>query len=344
MSDTPIIAMAPLGMHWQTLDPFLFCAYHNDAYPEGNAEMGVSGSKLSGRAIGSDFSAKDGWSMYHGDVVPGFPRHPHRGFETITLARRGYIDHSDSLGATARFGEGDVQWMTAGSGIVHAEMFPLVRQDAGNHTELFQIWLNLPAASKMVAPHFSMLWSEHMPRVAPRGSIGTEVVIVAGALDDVSPPAPPPDSWASNAQARIVIWTIDLAHGANWTLPAASSDVNRVLYLFNGDAVTVAGQSISAGHAMQLAPDAPVALHNDGGHAQMLLLQGRPIGEPVAQHGPFVMNTQQQIREAMADYQRTGFGGWPWSNDGPVHPRDAACFARYPDGSTAIPPVGEAAQ
>lgn len=344
MANGPIIATAPLGMHWQTLDPFLFCAYHNDAYPEGNENMGLAPAQLSGRASGSDFSAKDGWSMYHGSEIPGFPRHPHRGFETITLARRGYIDHSDSLGATARFGEGDVQWMTAGQGIVHAEMFPLVHKDAGNPTELFQIWLNLPSTSKMVAPHFSMLWSEQMPHVAPLDAVGTKVVLIAGQLEEAKPPAPPPNSWASNPHAEITICTVDIATGGRWQLPAAKAHLNRVLYLFSGDAVVVAGQVVHSGHAIQLAPDADVSLQNDGGPAQLLLMQGRPIGEPVAQHGPFVMNSQQEIRQAMMDYQACGFGGWPWPDDGPVHPREAGRFARYPDGTVITPEVSEAAE
>src|SRR3970282_2371391 len=99
-----------------------------------------------------------GW-LHPGELVRGFPRHPPRGFETVTLARHGFIDHSDSLGATARFGQGDVQWMTAGRGIVHAEMFPLREREAPNPTELFQIWLNLPRTDKMVEPYFTMLWS-----------------------------------------------------------------------------------------------------------------------------------------------------------------------------------------
>ena len=162
MSDNRLIDIAPLGARWQTLDPFLFCAYHKDAYPPGNEDMGPVDS-LAGRAIGQDFSGQDGWSMYHGERVPGFPQHPHRGFETVTVARQGFIDHSDSLGASARFGEGDLQWMTAGRGIVHSEMFPLLQQEADNPTELFQIWLNLPARSKMVDPYFSMFWRHHIP-------------------------------------------------------------------------------------------------------------------------------------------------------------------------------------
>ena len=118
-----------------------------------------------GPHIGQDFDSIDGWNMYHGKNVPGFPQHPHRGFETITYVRTGFCDHSDSMGATARFGRGDTQWMTAGKGIVHCEMFPLLKRDEPNPLELFQIWLNLPAEDKMVDPYFTMLWSHDTPTV-----------------------------------------------------------------------------------------------------------------------------------------------------------------------------------
>src|SRR6476619_2733419 len=99
----------PLGFQWRTIDPFLFCVHHDDAYPASNGSFGPAAS-LAGREIGSDFTLKDGWRMYHGSRVPGFPEHPHRGFETVTVVRRGLVDHSDSLGAAARYGHGDVQW------------------------------------------------------------------------------------------------------------------------------------------------------------------------------------------------------------------------------------------
>ena len=102
--------------------------HHVDLYPQGNERLGPA-APLDGRDMGQDFAGKDGWRMYHGHAVPGFPQHPHRGFETVTFVREGYIDHSDSLGATARFGRGDVQWLTAGAGIVHSEMFPLLQAD-----------------------------------------------------------------------------------------------------------------------------------------------------------------------------------------------------------------------
>ncbi|HAP75488.1 MAG TPA: pirin, partial [Acidimicrobiaceae bacterium] len=108
-----IAQRVPLGFQWPTADPFLFCVHHLDLYPEGDGRFAPAAS-LAGRNIGNDFEPKDGWRMYHGSTVPGFPEHPHRGFETVTFARKGFIDHSDSMGAAARFGRGDVQWMTAG--------------------------------------------------------------------------------------------------------------------------------------------------------------------------------------------------------------------------------------
>ena len=338
-STTPILAINPLGFPWETEDPFLFCAYHDDAYPRGNGKMGPAVS-LAGRDIGQDFSRKDGWSMYHGDTVPGFPAHPHRGFETVTIVRRGLIDHSDSLGAIARFGGGDVQWVTAGRGIVHAEMFPLLKADQDNPLELFQIWLNLPRAAKMSAPYFTMLWNEQIPHRVLADAAGrtTEVAVVAGRFDGVDALAPPPDSWAARPDAGVAIWTVRMEAGATWTLPAASvGGTRRTLYFFKGEAATIGGQNLQGRSAVTLRADADLALAAGATVCEFLLLQGRPIGEPVAQYGPFVMNTQQEIAQAMQDYRRTQFGGWQFDDAAPVHGSEPRRFARYPDGREEAP-------
>jgi redox-sensitive bicupin YhaK (pirin superfamily) len=272
--------------------------------------------------------------MYHGDVVPGFPQHPHRGFETVTIVRRGFVDHSDSLGATARFGQGDAQWLTAGRGILHAEMFPLLDAAAPNPLELFQIWLNLPKADKFVEPHFSMLWADAIPvhQAFDDDGRSTNVTIVAGRLGDVAPPPPPPHSWAARAESDVAIWMIRMASGARFTLPPARAQTNRTLYFFRGSSLAVAGRTIQNGNAVILRADAEVVLCNGSEASELLLLQGRPIGEPVVQYGPFVMNSRIEIEQAIADYRLTSFGGWPWPSQAPVHARDAGRFAKHADG------------
>ncbi len=333
-SDSIVRGTKPLGFPWFTQDPFLFCVHHDDAYPAGNDQLGPAAS-LAGRNIGMDFEGIDGWRMYHGDIVPGFPRHPHRGFETITIARRGFIDHSDSLGATARFGHGDVQWMTAGKGIVHSEMFPLVDREQPNPCELFQIWLNLPRADKMVDPYFTMLWSHTIPELSfPSEAGSTTVRAIAGNLGDATMPAPPPNSWAARAEADIAVWTINMTANASWTLPAAQPGSNRTIYFFRGASVSIAGQELTDHRGVLVRADADCALVNGDAEAELLVLQGKPIGEPVAHYGPFVMNSGAEIQQAMIDYQRTQFGGWPWKRDDPVHERDKGRFAVHADGRT----------
>lgn len=333
MNDDPILFTRPLGFPWQCTDPFLFCAYHNDFYPPGNERLGPD-APLDGRNLGQDFEGIDGWRMYHGTVVPGFPRHPHRGFETVTIMRRGFTDHTDSLGAAARFGPGDVQWITAGKGIVHAEMFPLLDPNNPNPVELFQIWLNLPRRDKMADPHFTMFWNSSVPRIEHVDGRGrkTEAAIVAGRFGEANPPTPPPRSWAADPANDVAIWTIRMAPDATWTLPPASLGTSRTLYFFLGSSLTVGERPLTVNTAIGLRAEGEVVLTNGPAESEMLLLQGRPIGEPVAQYGPFVMNTRDELQQAFYDYQRTEFGGWPWPSDDHVLPADAGRHARYIDG------------
>lgn len=329
----PILQRVPLGRQWGTADPFLFCVHHLDHYPAANDHMGPAAS-LEARDLGMDFSGADGWSMYHGSIVPGFPQHPHRGFETVTFVRQGLIDHSDSLGATARFGRGDVQWLTAGAGIVHCEMFPLLDRSGPNTTELFQIWLNLPSEDKMVDPSFTMQWGEDIPRLALRDDEGHrgELTVIAGAIDGIHPLAAPPDSYASRADSDLAIWHLVLEPLAQWVVPpAAKDDTARTLYVFEGS-IAVAGQPVAGSMGAVVRSDEPVTVTAGPGGAEVLVLQGRPIGEPVVQYGPFVMNDRAGVERALIDYQTTGFGGWPWPTDDPVQPRDVGRFAHHADG------------
>lgn len=332
MSKKAIKSIKTIDFHWETSDPFLFCAYHMDYFPEGNDESGPIAS-LQGRNIGMDFDIKDGWRMYHGDKVPGFPVHPHRGFETVTIVQQGLVDHADSMGAAGRYGSGDVQWMTAGKGIQHSEMFPLVNTNKPNTLELFQVWLNLPAINKMVEPHFSMFWAQNIPQKVFTDKSGSQVNvnIIAGELDGQKALSPPPDSWAGNPENYVAIWTIVMTPGASWVLPAAEQGLNRSLYYYRGKSLEIDGEEVLSQYKIELQSDVDVELNNTNEESRMLLLQGRPIKEPVAQYGPFVMNTNNEIQQAMQDYQATEFGGWPWPRHDPVH-ADKGRFAKHADG------------
>jgi quercetin 2,3-dioxygenase len=334
----PIIKIKPLGFQWETADPFLFCVHHEDAFPKGNSLMGPDISHLKGRHMGDDFIIKDGFRMYHGQTVPGFPGHPHRGFETITVVRKGIVDHADSLGAAGRYGNGDVQWMTAGGGVQHSEMFPLISEEKENPMELFQIWLNLPKKNKMVKPYFRMLWKESIPvfKHFDKQNKATKIEVIAGRINEHIAPTPPPDSWASDLQNEVAIWNALMEPGAEWTLPQASKGINRTLYYYEGEGLSISGTNIPKYNAVELHHDQETVIKSGNNETSILILQGRPIGEPVIQYGPFVMNTKEEINQAFEDYHRTKFGGWPWPKYDQVHPRDKSRFARHADGSEEI--------
>ncbi|MEN9290969.1 MAG: hypothetical protein RLZZ357_812 [Bacteroidota bacterium] len=328
----------PLGFQWETLDPFLFCVHHEDYFPKGNAQLGPDPKHFEGRHMGQDFIVKDGFRMYHGSTVPGFPGHPHRGFETITVVRTGLVDHADSMGAAGRYGNGDVQWMTAGKGVQHAEMFPLLNQDKENPLELFQIWLNLPKRSKMVEPHFKMLWAETVPKfsVVANGQTANIEVLV-GQLGTHKAAVTPPNSWAADTNNHVAIYNIQLEPGASFELPASAVGVNRSIYYYEGNGLKLGNQEIAHYHAADVDASQTCLLVNGSEASKVLVLQGRPINEPVVQHGPFVMNSKEEIYQAFQDYQQTQFGGWPWSRYDQVHDSKLGRFAKHADGRVEEP-------
>jgi hypothetical protein len=338
MANEAIIGVKPLEFMWPVTNPFLFCVHHLDLYPAGNEEMGPVAS-LKGRNIGQDFDPKESWRMYHGETIPGFPVHPHRGFETVTIVVDGFIDHSDSYNQAGRYGKGDVQWLTAGAGIQHSEMFPLLNKNKDNKLELFQIWLNLPKGKKFATPYFKMLWAEDIPlyKIKDENGKSVEVNVIAGKLNSITPISPAPDSWAANPENEVAIWTIRMDAGAQWTLPSASDQVNRVLYLHQGLSIRISGTDIFTNQSVELKVDRELKVVNGESESFLLLLQGKPINEPVVQYGPFVMNTESEIRQAMNDFHQTEFGGWPWPRRDQVYPRSKGRFALYSDGSEETP-------
>lgn len=248
----------------------------------------------------------------------------------------GIVDHADSVGNGGRYGMGDLQWMTAGEGIVHSEMFPLVKTDAPNPTRFFQIWLNLPAKNKMVAPSFAMFWANEVPKYKTEDGLAS-ATIWAGHYYGVTKETqnnPPPDSWASDPENDVALVHMTIQPGGKLTLPEAhEKTVNRSLFYIEGAAGTlVDGKSIGAKQNVILDPTKEVVLENPvsaSDNAEFLWMQGKPIAEPVAQYGPFVMNTDSEIQQAISDYRRTEFGGWPWPRNDMVFPADKGRFALF---------------
>lgn len=332
-----IIEIHQMGNTWVTYNPFLFTAHHRDIFPSGNENLGPD-VDLSNRTLGNDFQNIDNWNMYHGSQIPGFPHHPHRGFETVTIVEEGYADHFDSLGATGRFGNGDVQWMTAGKGVQHSEMFPLLNRQSENPLELFQIWLNLPKKNKMVHPEYKMLWNEKIPFVKTFDKLGklSTVKIISGHYNNTQGIPSTANSWASEAKNHVQIWNITIEKDGEWTIPSSPNSVNKAIYFYAGSSIEIDGQTISVKHSIKIDPTQEIKVKAHA-NTKLLLLEGEPIHEPVAQHGPFVMNTQEEILSAFAEYRQTQFGGWPWDNMEKVHPRDQGRFAQFPDGTLEKP-------
>ena len=317
---------------WPTRDPFLFCVYHQDQYPKGTAELGPNPVFLEGRPIGQDFNPALPWRMYHGQTIPGFPYHPHCGFETVTIVKTGFCDHADSLGAAGRFGQGDVQWMTAGSGVQHSEMFPLLNQEAENLLELFQIWLNLPAKSKQAPPHFKMLWHEKIPKIE---SNGTLIRLISGSNGAADALDAPPNSWANDPDHGVRIWDIVMEAGAKWGFEAGNHPQGSV-FLYDGAKALVNGKELTNSQGIHFECGKALTIKAET-EVRILLLQAKPIGEPVVQQGPFVTNTPEEMRKAFENYRLTQFGGWPWRHADPVHESTEGRFALYPDGHKETP-------
>lgn len=327
----PVKRHFPLGFQWETQDPFIFCVHHEDDFPNGNEEMGPDSSFFQGRHLGDDFIIKDGFRMYHGKKVPGFPGHPHRGFETITVVRKGLVDHADSLGAAGRYGNGDVQWMTAGKGVQHSEMFPLVKADEPNPLELFQVWLNLPKINKMVDPHFKMLWREEIPNIK-LDSNKVLVELIAGTWNEKTAASPPPNSWAADPENEVLVVNIKMEPNSSLILPKGNMLTNRSMFFYEGDQLTINDKSYGSYSGFFMNPSVDTTIYSGNTAVSIFILQGKPINEQVMQYGPFVMNSKEEIKQAFDDYHQTQFGGWPWPRYDQVHERSKNRFALHADG------------
>jgi len=213
-------------------------------------------------------------------------------------------------------------------------MFPLLKTEEENELLLFQIWLNLPAKDKMVDAHYKMLWNEDIPTLNLEN--GISIKLIAGAYDDQKALAPTPNSWAANTENDVAIWIVTIDANSEWKVPTTISTINRSVYFFEGDEIQVEGYEIPTLHGMHVSPEKELKIQNGNKQAKLLLIQGKPIGEPVAQQGPFVMNTYEEINEAIMEYRKTEFGGWPWGKHDPTNEQGKGRFALHTDGREEI--------
>lgn len=246
------------------LDPFLFLNHHGpQVYPPNNRGL-------------------------------PFGPHPHRGFETVTFILEGQLSHLDSGGHESVIDAGGVQWMTAGSGLVHAELSPAAFKRSGGPLEILQLWVNLPRRLKMAAPRYVGLQAGDIPKIQRDGAT---IELVSGAIDGVAGPI--------ESLTGVEMSVVRLAAGAALSLPIPAGRA-VFLYVVRGG-VTIGDRSAEAFNLVQLTDGEGLDLVSAGG-AVLLLGHADPIGEPIVSHGPFVMTTREEIIQAITDYQAGKFG------------------------------------
>ena len=231
----------------------------------------------------------------------GVGAHPHRGFETVTIVYDGEVEHRDSTGAGGVIGAGDVQWMTAGGGIIHEEFHSDAYSRRGGPFEMVQLWVNLPARDKMTPARYQSITADTIPSVPLAGGAG-QARIIAGSLEGNTGPA--------QTHTPMNVWDVRLSAGAEAALPQPAGWTT--LLLVQAGSVRVNGHAVSEGRLVTLTREGSgLTLEALDGDARVLLLAGEPIDEPVVGHGPFVMNSRDEIRQAIADFNSGRFGNMP---------------------------------
>lgn len=207
-----------------------------------------------------------------------------------------------------------MQLMSAGSGVLHGEMFPLLDEEKENPLQLFQIWINLPAASKMSEPNYKMLWSKNIPIVCDAQAAGKiEIKVILGEYYGTKSDKFLENSWAANPENHVGMALVNMEPPTEFQLNAISPTLSRFVFIYEGyETLSIEENKINKGYIADLNGNENIVIKNNDKNAKILILEGEPINQPVVAQGPFVMNTEQEIKDAFQEFRKTQFGGWPW--------------------------------
>jgi len=328
---------ALLNIHWSVEDPFTFVSHHLDTYPKGNAQMAPPLELIRGRNLGRDYQQRFGFRMYHGRVVPGFPMHAHWGYETITIAEKGFVDHFDTEMNHGRFGDGDMQWTLASSKYEHNEMYPLLDQENDNPVQITQIVVNIPLERKNQGNSVRNVWSEDIPEIT---GDGYRVTVYCGEYGGKSLYSPNENSWAV-AENGVRILRIVLDAGASLTFDPAADGVTRNVYQTEGKGARLDSVEITEGTRLKVKPGCGFTIEAGKEPAVFWLLEGKPIGQTMAQFGPVILDNIDNVRAAMDDIRKNEFQEWKWGVMDVTNPLDMGREFHRADGSVEYPPRNE---
>lgn len=294
-------------MHWDCEDPFIFTSHHYDLYPEGNVQQAPPLEEINRRSLGHDYDKVFGYRMYDGKVSPGFPIHPHWGYETFSVASQGYVDHFDNMGNQGRYGYGDMQWVSAGSFYVHNEMYPLAFTDRENPVLLTQIHLNLPIKDKDTPNEVRTVWLEDIPVVKGEGY---EISVYCGHFADTDGVPANPVSWAADPSHHVKIAMIRMEPGATVDISPTEA-VHRNIYLTEGRA-TVDGQEFPGNTRLKIDPKEGISVTMGDSASEIWVLEGDPIGEKQTSFGPVVKGKFKEVRRDNQYIREHIMDGWCW--------------------------------
>ena len=328
-----VAKIVDINIHWSADDPFTFISHHHDQYPKGNAQMAPPLELIRGRNLGRDYQERFGFRMYHGRVVPGFPMHAHWGYETVTIAEKGFVDHFDTESNYGRFGNGDMQWTLASSRYEHCEMYPLLNLENDNPVHITQIAINLPLERKNKENRISNVWSENIPVLDNESS---RVTLYCGEYEGQSIYSPNEGSYAA-AENSVRIMKVELQPGAVFKLEKTAEDVNRNIFFVSGESADMDGTKVKPNLRFKMRPSTDTLITNGEEPAEFWILEGKPIGEKQARFGPVILKDLKEVREGMDEIRIKEFQEWPWKIMDVTNPLEMGRELHRKDGTVETP-------